>query len=310
MSNEITFSDYPLIRFSIACPANIKQNRKYRKTDWDSYIEEMEEATSRAFGKFSMIVNLKLAVDQLQQAIFQSYYRNCKVTVSNSPRLVHWWSKEISRLRRYCRKLFNGAKKNGDWDTYKSALTKYNKAIRDAKRNSWRQFCDEIGNVPTMARVLKFTARDRNFRLNIIKLPNSSLTNSGGETLVEMLKVYFPNSEIVSDPIIPIDPQTINCGRDKSTIAEKIITYDRVFWAITSFKPFKIPGMYGIFPALLQKSIKVLAPILCRIFRACIAFELIPTAWRHTKVVFIPKVGKGNYFEAKSFRPISLKSFF
>ena len=80
--------------------------------------------------------NLELAIDQLQQAILQSYH-NCKITTTNSPRLVPWWSNEISRLQKYCTKLFNRAKKNGDWETYKSALTKYNTAIRDAKRNSW-----------------------------------------------------------------------------------------------------------------------------------------------------------------------------
>ena len=53
--------------------------------------------------------------------------------------------------------------------------------------------------------------------------------NSGGETLAEMLKVHFPNSKAVSDPIIPIDPQMTNCGMDKWTIAKKIVIYDRVF---------------------------------------------------------------------------------
>ena len=66
-----------------------------------------------------------------------------------------------------------------------------------------------------MPKVMKFSARDRKSRLYAIKLPNESFTNSGGETPVEMLKVHFPNSKVVSDPIIPIDPQTINCGRDK-----------------------------------------------------------------------------------------------
>ena len=64
-----------------------------------------------------------------------------------------------------------------------------------------------------------------------------------------------------------------------------------------------------VFPVLLQKNIKLLAPILSRIFRACNAYGHIPTAWRPTKVIFIPKVGKDNYFEVKSFRPISLASF-
>ena len=67
--------------------------------------------------------------------------------------------------------------------------------------------------------------------------------------------------------------------------------------------------MNGIFPALLQKSIMVFAPIHCRIFRACIAYGHIPTTWRHTKVIFISEVGKDNYFEAKPFRPINLTSF-
>lgn len=39
------------------------------------------------------------------------------------------------------RRLFNRAKTKGDWDTYRNALTNYNKHIRDAKRESWRRFC-------------------------------------------------------------------------------------------------------------------------------------------------------------------------
>ena len=69
-----------------------------------------------------------------------------------------------------------------------------------------------------------------------------------------------------------------------------------LFGLLRHFKPFKTPGMDGIFPVL-QKDIKVLAPILCRIFRACVAYGHIPTAWRHTMVIFIPKVEKDNYFE-------------
>ena len=64
-------------------------------------------------------------------------------------------------------------------------------------------------------------AKYRNSWLNTIKLPNGKLTNSGGETLVEMLKVHFPNSEVVSDPLIPINSQTTNCGRDKWSIVKR-----------------------------------------------------------------------------------------
>ena len=118
--------------------------------------------------------------------------------------------------------------------------TAYNKAIRDAKRNFWRQFYDEIRDVSTMAKVMKFMARDRNSWLNTIKLLNGSFVDSGGETLVEMLRVHFPDSEVVSDLIFPINISMTNYRKDKWIIAKRVVTYDRLFWEIMSFKFSKL----------------------------------------------------------------------
>ena len=145
---------------------------------------------------------------------------------------------------------------------------------------------------------MKFMAKDKNCELNIAKLSSGNFSNSGGETVAEMLRVHFPNSRVVTGSTCPINLPTINCGKDKLTIAKKIVMHDRVVWTVMSFKPFKSPGLDGIFPALLQNSIKVLA--LCFAgFLKRIAYRHISTAWRHSKVIFIPKL----------FRPISLSSF-
>jgi hypothetical protein len=92
-------------------------------------------------------------------------------------------------------------------------------------------------------------------------------------------------------------------------LAAKVITFQRVEWAIDSFAPYKSPGADGIFPALLQQGRRILIPYLTRIFRACLATGFVPTAWRQVKVVFIPKPGRSSYCEPKDFRPISLTSF-
>jgi hypothetical protein len=52
------------------------------------------------------------------------------------------------RKRRKVRKLFNVTKKSGDWTDYKITLTDYNKALRQAKRESWRRHCEEIEKAP------------------------------------------------------------------------------------------------------------------------------------------------------------------
>ena len=61
------------------------------------------------------------------------------------------------------------------------------------------------------------------------------------------------------------------------TVPKKVVTYNRIIWAIMSFKAFKTPVMDGIYPVLLQKGIKLFVFIL-RIFRACISYGCIPTA--------------------------------
>jgi len=88
-----------------------------------------------------------------------------------------------------------------------------------------------------------------------------------------------------------------------------IVNYSRIKWAIQSFSPFKSPGPDGLFPALLQESLEYILPILCKIFKFCLAHGIIPRAWKLVRVAFIPKPGKASYDSAKAFRPISLSSF-
>jgi hypothetical protein len=76
--------------------------------------------------------DVELAVDLVQQDIL-SYHQNCTAKVALSPRRVPWWSKELSCLKLSTRRLFNKAKKTGDWESYKMALTNYHKEIRKAK---------------------------------------------------------------------------------------------------------------------------------------------------------------------------------
>ena len=48
---------------------------------------------------------------------------------------------------------------------------------------------------------------------------------------------------------------------------------------------------------------------LTNLYRASLAIQWVPEAWRRSKVVFIPKPGKDDYTKVKSYRPISLSSF-
>jgi len=88
-----------------------------------------------------------------------------------------------------------------------------------------------------------------------------------------------------------------------------VYTFLFKIWAIGTFQPYKSPGPDGIQPILLQRALNQLAVPIRKILISSLALGHIPTAWSLAKVVFIPKAGKKDITDPKSFRPISLTSF-
>ena len=56
-----------------------------------------------------------------------------------------------------------------------------------------------------------------------------------------------------------------------------MVTLERLRWAISNFEPYKAPDGDGIYPVLLQKEMRVLALLLCKLLRACLATDFVPS---------------------------------
>jgi hypothetical protein len=101
--------------------------------------------------------------------------------------MAPWWNKKLSGLRAKARKLFNTAKRTGQWNACKETLTCYNIEIRKAKRSSWRRYFQEINDVPGSAWIMAKQATDR---VSTIKLPDDRYTQTG-PTAWRQVKVKF-----------------------------------------------------------------------------------------------------------------------
>ncbi|XP_015916748.1 uncharacterized protein [Parasteatoda tepidariorum] len=158
------------------------------------------------------------------------------VTSTSSPRRVPWWSSEHSKLRKKCRKLFNRAKKSGEWQSYRNALTAFNKAIRASKRRSWQIFCDGINTTSSTAKIAKILTKDFNCSLNAIRLTNGRYSESGEEAVGELFEAHFPGSNPVENENLHIIT-TITCSRNDWEAVKTVISYEKVVWTLKSFKP-------------------------------------------------------------------------
>ena len=140
------------------------------------------------------VQEVELAVNLKQQAILSSYHQNFAVRMALLPRRVTWWNKELSHLTTTTRWQRNQAKRTGNSESYKTAVTCYNKQIIKATRSSLRDYCRGIKDVPHRVRLMKVMASQLVNIVWSIKLPDGCYTQLEKETLKKIHKFHFPES--------------------------------------------------------------------------------------------------------------------
>ena len=314
VTEEVSCSDHRYIQFTVTGIDRVVEGyRNPRRADWESFRTDLSGGLHNMTNKISNCIDLETAARQFQDTIVSIYNENCPLTVRQNTRNISWWNQDLAERRKKVRRLFNAAKKSGNWTDYKRNLTDYNKALRQAKRESWRRHCEEIEKAPECARLHRVLSKDRQSAIGSIQLENGEYTSTERSTLEELLRVHFPGSEIILEPPggwdgLELELPKWKGSREDWAFSRRVISYEKLKWAIFSFQPYKSPGIDGIMPIMLQQGFELLAGKLLMLLRASLALGYIPMSWRHIRVVFIPKPGK-SLTQAKSLRPISLMSF-
>jgi len=247
--------------------------------------------------KINNFIDLEIAADQFQEAITFACNENYPLTVRRKNRNTSWWNQGLAEKRRKVIKLFNSTKKSGDLTDYKRNLTDYNKALRQAKIESWKRHCEEIEKAPEYARLHRILSKDEQSTIGSIKLENGDYKTTEKETLEELFRVQFPGSEIILEPSggwngLELWFSKCKGSREDWAVSRRVVSYNKLKWALFSFQPYKSPGIDGIMPIMLQQGFEVLAGKLLMLLRASLLLGYIPVSWTHTRVVFIPKPGK------------------
>ena len=106
----------------------------------------------------------------------------------------------------------------------------------------------------------------------------------------------------------PITKTTTN--KTTKELTNKIINEDRLGKVITSLDPLKAAGPDNIQNVLIQNAYKYIKHPLLKLYRQSHNTGFIPKPWRETKGIFLPKPGKVDYNDAKSYKTITLSSNF
>ncbi|XP_044575186.1 uncharacterized protein LOC123258995 [Cotesia glomerata] len=262
VSKEDTLSDHRQINFSVKGNKDNGTRDTYRNprsTDWLKYRKELGNRLGKPVRGLRNVPKIEQAAEHLQQAIVQSYEIACPLKVRKSSKRVTWWNAKLNKLRTLSRRLLNKGlktKADQDWADYKATQKRYKKCIKVSKSEAWKKFCEEIEDLPLVARLRRIFTSGPTTKLGVLTLQDGRVTENDEETLAHLCEVHFPGSELIeleqeeaSEDVIK---RTVTKQGDWSTAA-RVVTPDRIRWAIGNFERFKSPGVNKIFPALLQE---------------------------------------------------------
>ncbi len=164
VSKEPSMSDHRIIRFALKVevrdllPVRIPRNSK-----WDVFRETLELNISRVRQVESDATprGLESRLAATNQFIIDAYHCGCPLKKTTKRQGCPWWTSKVSVLRKSVRRLFNKAKRTGNWEDYRQHLTTYNKEIRSAKTSSFRKFCVNVSSTPEAGRLHKALAKGK-----------------------------------------------------------------------------------------------------------------------------------------------------
>jgi hypothetical protein len=188
---------------------------------------------------------------------------------------------------------------------YQQMQSAYNKAIRKAKKESWRSFIDSITTIADTSKLTRLLTRLKTPSPGLTVTPNGVPTWSSLESIQNIMQNLFPGAK-TSKQTTNATPST-NLKED-GLETDSWISQESIEAIIQHLHLSKAPGPDQITNKMLKNLPKKVIVYLTHIYKLIIKFSHVPMQWCKSKAIFLPKAGKANQNDPKSFRPICLSN--
>ena len=185
-----------------------------------------------------------------------------------------------------------------------AAENEYKKAIEQKNKNAYQDYCSNLSHPKKLARVPR-TKRKPWEELNVLRKPDGSYTEDSEETLNVLASEHFPDSE--KENITHHTSRKFTSEEDEKTIS-KILNSARMDRVVNKLPTNKAPGLDGVRNKMIKTAWPQIKEPLQHIFKQCLIYSHCPKIWKTSKGIIIPKEGKEDYTNPRSYRIISLTS--
>ena len=310
-------SDHHFITYKITPKTGMSKNkfRDIAKTDWKKFEEVLAVEMETSVGSFTDLKTEKeidKAAQLLADKVTQAYNAASEeIYVSNKIRAPPWETAEVREanagIRHRLRKA-RGTKSDKDWSELRSHQAEYNRLVGRTKAKKFKEFCKNMEAKSCSKRISAIIKNNKTARLGTVRKPNGKLTESPAETLETMTNVHFDwnttadqpynndRQDAADNPTAPTNEWNV----------DSIFSERRVERSMFEFDSLKAAGPDGLRPIMLQKGIKLIGKAFTNLAKASFNSGYVPACWRRSTAIFLPKPGKTDYYNPKSYRTITL----
>lgn len=257
--------------------------------------------------------NIDALNDSLCKAIYSSLDDSLGCKPSRPRDWNHYWTLDLQQAAeqrdlyfRKWRRAYDSLTKIRYYHLFQTALSTFRRAVRAAKRLSWKNYCQSIETdfpkaISTIKRQLR--RRQTSATYSHPEGPQTATT-----TMAHHLETVY-SGQFLDEAFTPFAPPPAPSPPfldDPSIIEDRLFSPHNIACYITQLPRRKAPGVDHIRAEMLMPIQYRLGAILSLFFRLCWTWSTVPQMWRHAQVFPIHK--KGDTSNPANYRPISLTS--
>lgn len=205
---------------------------------------------------------------------------------------VYWWNETISALRKLCIRAKRLSQRNRKkphseqrMAEYKEARQKLKKAIKESKKETWKNLLGEVDSDPF----------GRPYKVVMSRLKKRSIASPTDPVLLKkIVTALFPQQTELDHSIEQISGEEI-----------PPVTEDELLEACNRIGDKKAPGLDSIPNVALKAAIKTSPPVFLDVYNTCIQEGTFPDRWKRQRLVLLPKGNKPPE-DPSSYRPLCM----